>query len=154
MAKDNREDEPKFRVIDKRGGEDEEPEPEVSAQPEPEPPAEAPGKEQASPDMSKTEMSEEEQEKLQKEAEESFKFANTVFLLLRMISEQIWIHLGLIPNPVSRLTVKNLDEARKLIDLFGAILNHAESELDEPTLNELKRIHSDLMINYTNQLGR
>ncbi len=150
MAKDKREEEPKFRIIDRRGIEDDKPE--TPKREEKQPPANSPrGEESESPEMSKTEMTDEEKESLQKEAEDSFKYTSTIFLLLRMIAEHVWVHIGLIPNPVTRLTVKDLGEARKLIDLFGVILNHAEKDLDAATMTELRRIHSDLKINYTNQ---
>jgi hypothetical protein len=165
MPKDNREEEerkPKFKIVDRRGTDDEPESPEPVADAKREEHV-TPPKETASPkvtggvepsnDAGKTEMTEEEKEALQREVEKSFKFPNSVIFILRTISEQVLMHIGLIPNPVSRLTVKNMEEARKFIDLYEAVLTHTEGEFDEKTLRELKRLQSDLKVNYTNQLG-
>jgi hypothetical protein len=161
MAKDeNEKEKPKFKIIDRRRGDDEPDtadapmEPEVKAPPKAKAPsAEGPGPEKPTEDMGKTEMTEEEKEAIRKEVEQSFKFKNTVIFIIRTISEQIWMHLGLVPNPITNLTVKNLEEARKLIDLYETILKHTEGEFDEKTLREIQRLLGDLKVNYTNQLG-
>lgn len=167
MAKGKREEEekkPKFRIIDKRGsaGEDEtredstpiiepeKPAPEtediVATEPEGEPG-------EPTEDMGKTEMTQEEREEVQKEVEKSLKFKNTVIFILRTLSDQTWIHLGLIPNPISGLTVKNMEEARKLIDLFELIVENTQEEFEEQILRDVQKLLADLKVNYSNQLG-
>ena len=159
MPKENDEEQkPKFRVIDKRGGED----PETDDQPAPKlvlerKPAEVPvvigDADVQAEDFGKVEMSEEEREKLKAEAAEGLKFKNTVIFLVRTLSEQVWIHLGLVPNPITNLSVKDLDEARKSIDLIEVIIGHSESEFDDKSKVDLTALLADLRINYTNQLG-
>ena len=165
--REEEEDKPKFRVIDRRGEEEDsvstkptappkEPvkvSPPVEATPPPvedTPPADAEDK--PITEEGKTEMTQEEREKLQEEVEQSLKFKNTVIYILRTLFDQTWIHLGMVPNPISGLTVKNLEEAHKLIDLLELIKDNTTEEFDEQTSKEIERLLADLKMNYMNQL--
>jgi len=170
MPKGRREEEadkPKFRVIDRRGEEEESegtgrtapPKEPVKASPpvedippqvEDTPPVDA--EEKPMEEMGKTEMTREEREKLQEEVEQSLQFKNTVASILEVLFKHTWIHLGMVPNPISGLTVKNIDEARKLIDLFALIQKNTTEEFDEQSSKEIERLLSDLKMNYMNQL--
>lgn len=165
--KEEEEKKPKFRIIDRRGVEDENEgtrrttppkEPEKVSPPvedtsppvEDTPPANA--EEKPMEEMGKTEMTQEEREKLQEEVEKSLQFKNTVVYILRTLVDQTWIHLGMVPNPISGLTVKNIEEARKLIDLFALIRENTTEEFDEQSSKEIERLLADLKMNYMNQL--
>jgi hypothetical protein len=167
MPKDERDEEhkPKFRIVDKRVEDDEEAPPEAAPKPKAPPAAEKKASaksatppqpsesEEAAVEGGEPELSEEEKEELRKQVEASLTFKNTVIFILRTLSEQVWIHLGLVPNPITNLTVKNLPEARKAIDLFDNIAKFAESEFDPMLIKEVQRLLSDLKMNYTNQVG-
>ena len=167
MSKGRREEEekkPKFKIIDKRGQASED-EARDDAPPVAKPEKPAPETEEAitrepdgelgepTEDMGKTEMTQEEREEVQKEVEKSLEFKTTVIFILRTLSNQTMIHLGLIPNPISGLTVKNLEEARKLIDLFELIMNDTQEEFEDQILRDVQGLLADLKVNYTNQLG-
>jgi len=159
-SKREEEEKPKFRVVDRRGEEDAEPAKRTEQKP---PPKEKAAKKTASqPEAAKEdahdadsepELTEDEKQQLKHEAESSLKFKNTVVFILRTLSEQTWIHLGLIPNPISGLTVKNLPEARKAIDLFEVIAKHTDGEFEEPLKREIAGLLTNLKLNYANQLG-
>ncbi len=151
---------PKFRIVDRRG-EDEEPssrgkdeetrtgETPIIGESDNDAESESPGGE----GYGEPEITDEEKEELIKQVEASLKFTNTVIFMLRRLAEQTWIHLGLIPNPVTNLTIKNLDEAHKAIDLYENIAKFTENEFEENVRNEIQRLLTDLKLNYTNQLG-
>ena len=166
MSKDEREEEkkPKFRIVDRRQADDEESAYEAPSKPKaqqkdevkaaPVPDASPQSHPQQSADTGEEpELTDAEKEELNKQVEASLTFKNTVIFILRTLSEQIWIHLGLVPNPISGLTIKNLPEARKSIDLFENIAKFAEGEFDKALLMEVNRLLMDLKLNYTNQLG-
>lgn len=163
MARDKREEEeqkPKFRVIDRRQEPDSEsdthakpPITEASPKEEEKKVVDAPSPHEAGAPEEEQEMTEEEKEQIRKEAEASLKFSNTVVFILRTLAEQTWIHLGLIPNPLTNLTVKNLEEARKSIDLYGHIAKFAEAEFEPALRKDIERLLTDLRMNYTSQLG-
>lgn len=151
--RDEEEKKPKFRVVDRRTEEDAEPVKTTEQKPPKQAPPKKAPKEGVQDADAEPELTDEEQQQLRQEAERSLQFKNTVVFILRTLSEQTWIHLALIPNPITGLTVKNLPEARKAIDLFEVIAKHTEKEFEDPLKREIAGLLTNLKLNYANQLG-
>lgn len=63
------------------------------------------------------------------------------------------VHLGLMPNPYTRLIARNDGEARAAIDAFAAALDLVKDYLDAASRRECARVLNDLRVNYASITG-
>lgn len=72
---------------------------------------------------------------------------------LAEISARAAIHMGLMPNPYTRLIAKNDAEARIAIDCFAAVYETLKPRLDPAIQKEYTRVLNDLRVNFAQQTG-
>lgn len=72
---------------------------------------------------------------------------------LAEISARAAIHMGLMPNPYTRLVAKNDAEARLAIDTFAAVLEVLSPRLEATMQKEFTRVLNDLRVNFAQQTG-
>jgi hypothetical protein len=73
--------------------------------------------------------------------------------LMAELSARAAIHMGLMPNPYTRLIAKNDTEARLAIDAFGALLEVLKPQLDANSQREYARVLNDLRVNFVSITG-
>jgi len=72
---------------------------------------------------------------------------------LAELSARAAVHMGLMPNPYTRLVAKNDGEARLAIDAFGAVYDVMKTKLDPQIEREYARVLNDLRVNFASQTG-
>ena len=63
------------------------------------------------------------------------------------------VHLGLMPNPYTRLIAKNDTQARLAIDAFAAVFEVIKPQLDAASQREYARVLNDLRVNFSSITG-
>jgi|WetSurMetagenome_2_1015567.scaffolds.fasta_scaffold866654_1 hypothetical protein len=79
-------------------------------------------------------------------------YMNIVFSFLQTLVSVIWVHIGLVPHPQTKLIAKKLEDARKCIELFEVIYGTVREELPANLQMELDAALQDMKANYVNQL--
>jgi hypothetical protein len=77
-------------------------------------------------------------------------------LLVQMMAEmsaRAAVHLGLMPNPYTRLVARNDTQARLAIDAYGAVYEVIKNQLDDNTRREFERVLTDLRVNFSSITG-
>lgn len=94
-------------------------------------------------------------EEMKKQAETASRLEVTPLLVqtLSELSGRAAVHLGLMPNPYTKLVARNDKEARLAIDSFGAIYEAVRFGVEGTLNKELERVYNDLKANYTNITG-
>lgn len=77
----------------------------------------------------------------------------TFSMCFNMLQGQIYMHMGLVANPVTGLVVKDLPQAKTGIDFFAALLDNSRAMLSQDVSRKLDAALSDLRINYVNQMN-
>ena len=77
-----------------------------------------------------------------------------IFMSIDILHQGAWIAMGLRADPATGEIEQNLDAARLAIDCVTFLASKIEDELDDATRRELKRIVSDMQMNYVNQVQR
>ena len=72
---------------------------------------------------------------------------------LAEMSARAAVHMGLMPNPYTRLIARNDAQARAAIESFGAIYEVIKGNLDPASEKELGRVLNDLRVNYQSITG-
>jgi hypothetical protein len=72
---------------------------------------------------------------------------------LAEMSARAAVHMGLMPNPYTRLVAKNDTQARMAIDAFGAVVEVLKPHLDPASLREYNRVLNDLRVNFVSATG-
>lgn len=129
------EEEPEFRVTDRRRVSPEgsrepaqAPEPQADRTTEPPPEAETPPPELLStPDL--------------------------VRIFIAELQARALVHLGLIPNPQTRLVTKDLPEARLAIDCVAALIEQLSSSGAPSERDQLRQMLADLQLGFAQQSG-
>jgi hypothetical protein len=62
-----------------------------------------------------------------------------------------WVSLGLVADPATGKVEQDLDSARIAIDSVAFLVDKIESKLDDDTRREVKRVVSDLQMNFVRQ---
>jgi len=70
---------------------------------------------------------------------------------IEMLSNRAWVAMGLIPNPMTQKIERNLDEARRAIDILGDLARHAETEAEPDEKRDLRNMLADLRVNFIRQ---
>lgn len=73
--------------------------------------------------------------------------------LMAEMSARAAVHLGLMPNPYTRLVARNDTQARMAIDAYGAVYEIVKSQLDANTKQEFERVLNDLRANFSSITG-
>ncbi|MCX6647003.1 MAG: DUF1844 domain-containing protein [bacterium] len=79
-------------------------------------------------------------------------YMNIVFSFLQTLVSVIWVHIGLVAHPQTKLITKKLEDARKCIELFEVIYGTVREELPANLQLELDGALQDMKVNYVNQL--
>jgi hypothetical protein len=72
-------------------------------------------------------------------------------MTVNMLNEKAWIHMGLIPDPLSGQIDRELTEARLAIDALADLAKHLEPHTEGAEKRELQVMVSNLRINYVQQ---
>lgn len=70
---------------------------------------------------------------------------------VEMLSNRAWVCMGLTPNPMTGKIDRNLPEAKRAIDVLGALAPHAETDADPNEKRELRNLLADLRVNFLRQ---
>jgi hypothetical protein len=70
---------------------------------------------------------------------------------IEMLSSRAWVAMGLMPNPMNGKIDRNLDEARRAIDILGDLARHAEAEAEPEEKRDLRNTLADLRVNFIRQ---
>ena len=76
----------------------------------------------------------------------------TFIEFLYALSSQALINLGVVPNPVTKKTEKNLDEVRGAIDLIDLLRVKTDGNLTGQEEEALNNILHDLKMRYVNEV--
>jgi len=94
-------------------------------------------------------------QEMQRQAETAMRLEVAPLLVQTMseLSGRAAVHLGLMPNPYTRLVARNDKEARIAIDAFAAMYEIIKFGLEGSLNKELARVLNDLKANYANITG-
>lgn len=81
----------------------------------------------------------------------SLKVRDRLLMCFDILHQGAWIALGLVADPASGEPKKDLAQAKIAIDTAAFVASQVEAELDEDTRRELKRVVSDLQVNFVRQ---
>ena len=73
-------------------------------------------------------------------------------LFVMLLSEQAWRYIGLRVDPRTNKINKDLAKAHVAIDCIISLLGKIESNLDNSEIERLRRLITDLQINYAEQM--
>lgn len=76
-----------------------------------------------------------------------------VHLFIGELGARTWMHLGLLQNPVTKLVVKDLPQARLAIDCVAALIEKIDPEISDDERRDYRRLLNDLRMNYVQQSG-
>ncbi len=77
-----------------------------------------------------------------------------IFMSIDILHQGAWISMGLRADPATGEVQQDLEAARLAIDCVTFLASKIEDALDDATRRELKRVVSDLQMNYVNQTQR
>ncbi|HCW08149.1 MAG TPA: DUF1844 domain-containing protein [Cytophagales bacterium] len=75
-----------------------------------------------------------------------------VELFIMLLSEQAWRYIGLRVDPATNKMNKDLSKARIAIDCIVSLVEKIEANLDNEEKEHLRRIITDLQLNYAEQI--
>jgi hypothetical protein len=67
---------------------------------------------------------------------------------LGLLAAKAWEGMGLVPNPITNKTQKNLEEARLAIDAFAAVFEVLRARIEEPPRREMETLLTNLRLNF------
>jgi len=67
---------------------------------------------------------------------------------LSLLAAKAWEGMGLMPNPITNKTQKNLEEARLAIDAFAAVFEVLRARIEEPPRREMETLLTNLRLNF------
>lgn len=74
-----------------------------------------------------------------------------MLMCIDILHQSAWVNLGLVADPASGEVTRDLGSARIAIDSVAFLADRIEPRLDEATAREIKRVVSDLQINFVRQ---
>ena len=74
-----------------------------------------------------------------------------MLMCIDILHQGAWVALGLVADPATGQVEKDLESARAAIDGVAFLVEKIEPSLDENTRREVKRVVSDLQINFVRQ---
>lgn len=75
-----------------------------------------------------------------------------VELFIMLLSEQAWRHIGLRADPHTNKINKDLTKAHVAIDCIISLVDKIESNIDKKEIESLRKLITDLQINYAEQM--
>jgi hypothetical protein len=75
-----------------------------------------------------------------------------VELFIMLLSEKAWRYIGLRVDPGTNKINKDLTKAHVAIDCIIALVDKIESNLDKAEVESLRRLITDLQLNYAEQI--
>jgi hypothetical protein len=72
---------------------------------------------------------------------------------LSLMAMKAWEGMGLVPNPLSGKTEKNLEDARLAIDAYAAVFELLRPRVDEGERRELENALTMLRVNFVDKSG-
>lgn len=95
-------------------------------------------------------------QEMQRQAETAMRLEVAPLLVQTMseLSGRAAVHLGLMPNPYTKLVARNDKEARIAIDAFAAMYDLIKFGVEGSLNKELARVLNDLKANYANITGK
>jgi hypothetical protein len=72
---------------------------------------------------------------------------------LNLMAMKAWEGMGLVPNPMSGKTEKNLEDARLAIDAYAAVYELLRPRVDEGERRELENALTMLRVNFVDKSG-
>lgn len=72
---------------------------------------------------------------------------------VEMLSNRAWVSMGLSPNPMTGKIERDLDEARRAIDVLGALAPYVEAGAEPQEKRDLRNLLADLRVNFLKQTG-
>jgi hypothetical protein len=84
---------------------------------------------------------------------EFFPTSDLVRLFIGELQTRALIHMGLIPNPVTRLVARDLPQARLAIDCLAALIEQLTPSAGPAECDELQQILTDLRFTFVRQSG-
>lgn len=76
-----------------------------------------------------------------------------VQVFIAELSARSWIHLGLLQNPITKLVVKDLPQARLAIDCVAALIENLDPSLEPRERQEYQTLLRDLRMNFVQHSG-
>jgi hypothetical protein len=92
--------------------------------------------------------------KRQAEAVTRLEVEPLIMQLMAEMSARAAVHLGLMPNPYTRLVARNDAQARLAIDTFGSLLEVLRPQLEPEMRKEFERVLNDLRVNFASITGK
>ncbi len=77
-----------------------------------------------------------------------------LLMCVDILYQGAWIAMGLVPDPATGEIKADLPQAKLAIDGAAFLAKQSEATLDEETTRELRRVISDLQMNYVRQVNR
>lgn len=77
-----------------------------------------------------------------------------LFMCIDVLQQGAWISMGLVADPATGQIEKDMAGAKTAIDCVAFLVEKVEGDLDESIRRELRRIVSDLRINFVQQSSR
>lgn len=74
--------------------------------------------------------------------------ADLVSTFLSLLAAKAWQGMGLVPNPLTGKTEKNLDDARLAIDAYAAMFELLRARIAEPPRREMENVLTTLRLNF------
>ncbi len=72
---------------------------------------------------------------------------------LSLMAMKAWEGMGLVPNPMSGKTEKNLEDARLAIDAYAAVFELLRPRIDEGERREMENALTMLRVNFVDKSG-
>jgi len=73
-------------------------------------------------------------------------------LFIMLLSEKAWRYIGLRVDPHTNKINKDLAKAHVAIDCISSLVDKIESNLDDKETERLRRVITDLQLNYAEQM--
>jgi hypothetical protein len=70
---------------------------------------------------------------------------------LGLLSERAWVAMGLVADPATNQVEKDIEEARRAIDVVADLAKHLEPVATPDERRELQRMVTDLRLNFVRQ---
>ena len=74
--------------------------------------------------------------------------ADLLSTCLSLLAAKAWQGMGLVPNPLTGKTEKNLDDARLAIDAYAAVFELLRARLEEQPRREMENVLTMLRVNF------
>ena len=74
-----------------------------------------------------------------------------LLMCIDILYQSAWISMGMVADPSSGQIERNMEDAKIAIDSVAFLASRLEGKLDDSTAREIKRLVSDLQVNFVRQ---